>query len=121
MKKQVTESSRRHFLASGAMNLSGVALAGLLQSPPSRGDIQKPELQRQQFDTTPKVTGVEPQATAMISLWMQGGPSHHDMFDPKPGMMKWDGQPFPGEIKYDNAAQASSRVFATPWKFRAAW
>jgi hypothetical protein len=118
MNKQVTESSRRHFLASGAMNLSGVALAGLLHPPQTRGDIQKPELQRQQFDTTPKVAEVEPQATAMISLWMQGGPSHHDMFDPKPGMVKWDGQPFPEEIKYDNAAQASSRVFATPWRFR---
>jgi hypothetical protein len=53
----------------------------------------------------------------LISLWMQGGPSHHDMFDPKPEMARYDGKPFPGEIKYDNAAQASSKVFATPWTF----
>jgi hypothetical protein len=48
---------------------------------------------------------------------MQGGPSHLDLFDPKPGMAKYDGQPFPGEIKYDNAAQASSKVLHSPWKF----
>ena len=53
----------------------------------------------------------------MISLWMQGGPSQLDLFDPKPEMAKYDGQPFPGEIKYDNAAQASSKVFHSPWKF----
>jgi len=65
----------------------------------------------------PKVPPAVPQAKAMISLWMQGGPSHHDLFDPKPEMAKYDGQDFPGEIKYDNAAQASSKVFHSPWKF----
>lgn len=111
-------ATRRHLLTSSAMSLSGVALAALLGREESRADIQKPDLQQRQFDTLPKSPGTSGQANAMISLWMQGGPSHHDMFDPKPGMVKWDGQPFPGEIKYDNAAQASSRVFATPWRFR---
>ena len=32
-------------------------------------------------------------------------------------MAKYDGKTFPGTIKYDNAAQASSRVLASPWKF----
>jgi hypothetical protein len=32
-------------------------------------------------------------------------------------MAKYDGQPFPGDIKYDNAAEASSKVFASPFKF----
>jgi hypothetical protein len=54
----------------------------------------------------------------MISLFMQGGPSQVDLVDPKPGMAKYDGKPFPGKIKYDNAAQASSRVFHSPWKFQ---
>lgn len=113
-----TDSARRHFLASSAMSLSGAALAGLLGTQTASGDIQKPDLERRQFDTLPKAPVESPSANAMISLWMQGGPSHHDLFDPKPEMEKWDGQPFPGEIKYDNAAQASSQVFATPWRFR---
>jgi len=53
----------------------------------------------------------------MISLFMQGGPSHVDLFDPKPKLTELDGKPFPGQIKYDNAAQASSRVLGSPWKF----
>jgi hypothetical protein len=54
----------------------------------------------------------------MISLFMQGGPSHLDLLDPKPALAAYDGKPFPGEVKYDNAAQASSRVLASPWKFQ---
>src|SRR5690349_21010217 len=53
----------------------------------------------------------------MISLFMQGGPSHIDLFDPKPLLNKLDGQKFPGEIKYDNAAQASAKILGCPWKF----
>jgi len=110
-------STRRHFLAANAMNVGSVALAWLLHQDAVRGEVQKPDLQARSFDTTPKPPPAPPQATAMISLWMQGGPSHHDLFDPKPEMARYDGQQFPGEIKYDNAAQASSKVFASPWKF----
>ncbi|MBW3541027.1 MAG: DUF1501 domain-containing protein [Planctomycetes bacterium] len=111
-------STRRHFLASQALGLGGVALAWLFQRERLRAEPVKPPLEAEHFDTTPKAPPAEPRARAMISLWMQGGPSHIDLFDPKPEMAKWDGQPFPGEIKYDNAAQASSRVLASPWKFR---
>lgn len=99
------------------MSVGSVALAWLLQRDQARGNPAKPDLEPRTFDTTPKPTHHPPRANAMISLWMQGGPSHHDMFDPKPEMAKFDGQPFPGEIKYDNAAQASSKVFASPWQF----
>ena len=33
-------------------------------------------------------------------------------------MKKYDGKTFSGQIKYDNAAQSSSKVFASPWKFK---
>ncbi|MEO1980314.1 MAG: DUF1501 domain-containing protein, partial [Fuerstiella sp.] len=118
MNEPQNQSARRHFLASSAMSVSSVALAWLHNNERASAEIKKPDLQRQSFDTTPKAATEEPRARAMISLWMQGGPSHHDMFDPKPEMAKYDGKEFPGEIKYDNAAQASSRVFASPWKFR---
>ena len=117
MNEDSTACTRRHLLTSGAVKLSGLALATALKEQQASADIRKPELQ-QHFDTLPKQPAQNPSAKAMISLWMQGGPSHHDLFDPKPGMVKWDGQPFPGQLKYDNAAQASSRVFATPWRFR---
>lgn len=105
-------------MASGAMGISGVALAWLLQQENLLAEPAKPTLEPQTFDLTPKTPQHAPRAKAMISLWMQGGPSHLDLFDPKPEMNKWDGQTFPDQIKYDNAAQASSKVLASPWKFR---
>ena len=58
-----------------------------------------------------------PQARAMISMFMQGGPSHIDLFDPKPELTKHQLQSYTGDIKYDDAAGASSKLFASPWKF----
>lgn len=37
-----------------------------------------------------------PKATATIQLFMNGGPSQMDLFDPKPVLNRMDGQPFPG-------------------------
>ena len=111
------ESTRRHFMATGAMGLGGVALSWLLNEENLLAAPLKPPFEKVQYNLRPKTPHAEPQARAMISLFMQGGPSHIDLFDPKPEMQKWDGKPFPGEIKYDNAAQASSKVFASPWKF----
>lgn len=109
--------TRRHFLANNAMNISSLALAWLLQRDRAHAAPKKPELEPQRFTTQARPPESEPRAKAMISLWMQGGPSQLDLFDPKPEMAKYDGQSFPGEIKYDNAAQASSKVFHSPWQF----
>jgi hypothetical protein len=54
----------------------------------------------------------------MISLFMQGGPSHMDLTDPKPMLGKYGGKAFPGKIKYDNAAQASPKVLPSFWEFQ---
>ncbi len=53
----------------------------------------------------------------MISLFMQGGPSHLDLFDPKPELTRKSGTNFQGDIKYDNAGEASAKLFGSPWKF----
>ena len=118
-------SSRRHFLAAGSMSLGGFALATLLEnerliaeSKDKKDPSFRPELQKTTFDTKAKTPQFKPTANAMISLWMQGGPSHLDLFDPKPVLNKLDGKTFEGEIKYDNAADASSTILGSPWKFQ---
>ena len=111
-------SMRRHFLASSAMSVGSLAAAWMLDQQRAGAEIKKPIEQRESFDTKPRLPHHPPRANAMISLWMQGGPSHHDLFDPKPKLAEYDGKEFPGDIKYDNAAQASSKVFASPWKFK---
>src|SRR4051812_42180635 len=110
--------SRRHFLAQNSLGIGGLSLAWLLNEDKGGGAPRPPQVGQRRFYFTPKQPHFVPQARAMISLFMQGGPSHLDLFDPKPGMSRYDGQTFPGTIRYDNAAEASAKVLHSPWKFR---
>jgi hypothetical protein len=110
--------TRRHFLASQGLGLGALALSWFLNERGALGAPPKPSLERPVYDLKPKVPPAPARAKAMISLWMQGGPSHLDLFDPKPELARHDGSNYSGEIKYDNAGQASARLFASPWKFR---
>ena len=51
-------------------------------------------------------------------MFMAGAASPLDLFDFKPELVKLDGKPFPGKLKFDNQAQASSRVQGPMWKFQ---
>src|SRR4051794_4453298 len=93
---------RRHFLASQALSIGSVASAFLLQQERARAEVKKPTLEKPTYSLLPKAPHAEPQAKAMISFFMQGGPSHLDLFDPKPELDKRSGQNFTGDIKYDN-------------------
>src|SRR3954452_2390584 len=110
--------TRRQLLSASTLGVGGLALACLLREEGLLAAPTKPELGPRRFDLTPKKPHFEPRARAMISLFMQGGPSHVDLLDPKPMLTRYDGKGFPGAIKYDNAAQASSKVLGSPWKFR---
>jgi hypothetical protein len=61
-----------------------------------------------------------PKAKNVIFLFMEGAPSQIDLYDPKPGLKKWHGQPLPESmtkdlklafVKPSAKALASSRVF----------
>ncbi len=108
--------TRRHFLSQQAFGLGALAVSWLLQKSAAGAPV-KPELEQRTFDVKPRQPVVQPQATAMISMFMQGGPSHIDLFDPKPELTKRHMQTYTGDIKYDNAAEASAKLFGSPWKF----
>ena len=114
-------STRRHFLGSNAMGLGGLALAWLLNEDKAlagNGPVM-PDLTRRTYDLKPKPPHSKPRARAMISMFMSGGPSHIDLFDPKPVLARYDGSKYPGErIRPDNAGGATSTVMASPFKFR---
>jgi hypothetical protein len=115
-----THWTRRHFLLSQGMSLGPLALAWLLERTAAGAEPPQPLLERQTFDLKPKPPQAPARARAMISLFMQGGPSHLDLFDPKPELVRRSGLTYTGEIKYDNAGEASSKLFAGPWKFHKA-
>src|SRR5690349_4191341 len=96
--------TRRELLNSTTLGVAGLALAHLLHEEGLLAAPLKPDMGPRAFDLKPKATHHPAKAKAMISLFMQGGPSHIDLTDPKPALTKLDGKPFPGKIKYDNAA-----------------
>lgn len=97
--------------------MGGLALAWLLQHDRALAVPAKPALEPATFDLKPRLPAAAPQARAMISMFMQGGPSHIDLCDPKPELTKRHLQTYTGDIKYDNAAEASAKLFGSPWKF----
>ena len=107
--------SRRHFLNS-SYGMGTIALATLLRE---QGAFATTELLKgAHYDVKPKPAPSFGKAKAMISMFMQGGPSHIDLFEPKPELVKLDGKNFPGEVKYDDAAGASREVMGPQWKFK---
>ncbi|REJ70030.1 MAG: DUF1501 domain-containing protein [Planctomycetota bacterium] len=56
-------------------------------------------------------------ARNVIFLFMEGGVSQVDSFDPKPLLQKLDGQPFPSDIEPTQFNEVGN-TFASPWRFR---
>jgi hypothetical protein len=58
-----------------------------------------------------------PKAKRVIFLFMHGGPSQVDTFDPKPMLKKLNGQPYPGQKPRVQFA-ATGNLLQSPWEFR---
>jgi hypothetical protein len=81
--------TRRGFLRGAGGGFGMLALAGLLDqqkllAAPANGD-----------PLTPKTPHFAPKAKSVIFLFMSGGPSQVDLFDPKPDLVRLAGQPIP--------------------------
>jgi hypothetical protein len=109
--------SRRRFLAENAMGIGSVALAWLLQQDRLLATPSKLPAGVRRHDLTPKVPEFAPRASAMISLFQHGGPSHIDLTDPKPELTRLSGTDYPGDIHYSFVNRASKTLLGSPWKF----
>ena len=90
--------SRRDLLFRAGQGLSGIALAYLLNQEQARGAACDSSGVKSPF--APKKPHFEPRAKSVISLFMDGGVSHIDTFDPKPALDKYHGQPLPSEVRF---------------------
>lgn len=113
-----SEISRRDLLCRQALGLGGVAVASMLSALP--GSAAPPEIAaaRRTFDMLPKTPPAPARATAMISLFMHGGPSHMDLLDPRPELTKYSGTEYQGEVTYSFVNRASKKLLGSPWRFR---
>lgn len=79
-------NSRRHFLATAGAGAGMLAFSAMAQADGSQGN---------------STTHFPARAKRVIWLFMHGGPSHVDLFDPKPALLKYAGKPLPesfGEV-----------------------
>ena len=90
-------ATRREFLLNAGGGFGALALAALLDSErilkPVHADDHSPG--HVKHPLAPKSTHFTPRAKRVIYLFMHGGPSHVDLFDPKPDLVRYGGQPLP--------------------------
>jgi len=99
-------NTRREFLWNVGGGFAGLALLDLLNADGAFGA------------TT--VTGAHfpPKATRAVFLFMNGGPSHVDTFDPKPELDRMDGKAYHGEAKVGSNGRAIGNLMKSPFAFK---
>lgn len=90
-------AARRYFLAECGVGLGKIALAGLLTGVLGRESLAAPT----EHAHTVRPPHFRPRAKRVIYLFMAGAPSQLELFDYKPALARYDGQPVPAEIVKD--------------------
>jgi hypothetical protein len=84
------QRTRRHFFADCGMGLGAAALSSLLA-----GDRPASAAERTRDPLAPRPGHHPARAKSVIYLFMAGGPSQLELFDYKPELQKYSGQPIP--------------------------
>ncbi len=97
-------NTRREFLQQTGMGFGWLAFQGLIQSARANES---------------RVGVISPRAKRVIFLFMDGGVSHVDTFDPKPELAKRHGQPAKWRVDARSQAVSANRKWLkNPWPFR---
>ena len=99
--------SRRDFLQRAGGGFGALALASLLARESSGGTDGRPHNL-----LAPRPSHFTPRARAVIWLFLDGGPSQIDLFDPKPKLEELAGKPLPDSFK--RPVTAMGRTAYTP-------
>lgn len=103
--------TRRDFLSKCGMGMAGLSLGaffGPVLSPNAQADtISSPML--------PKLPQFAGKAKHVIHVFLNGGASHVDTFDPKPALEKYAGKPLPTMLSTERKTGAA---FPSPFKFK---
>lgn len=108
--------SRRSFLQNAGGGFGMIALASLLADDGLLAD----EPARARNPLAPRRPHYPAKAKSVVFLFMSGGPSHLETFDPKPELTRLQGQPLPasfGAVMTRRAVERN-RLFAPRFAFR---
>src|SRR6266550_2035491 len=116
MESLVTRKTRREFLWNTGSGLGVLAFSSLLGESRAASAIDP---------LAPKTPHFAPKVKSVIWVFMEGGPSHVDLFDPKPELEKLAGQPLPASFGKPMTAMGtggrrSGRGSPTGWARRIA-
>ena len=110
--------SRRDFLRNCANGIGTVALADLMASEgltAAGGDASAAG------PLAPRPPHFPAKAKSIIYMFMEGGPSQYELFDPKPGLEEYDGQSLPGSLTKDLKLafiKPTAKIMASPFSFQ---
>ena len=109
--RELVEITRRQFFGGGAFGIGTLALSAL---------AGRDAHARERSPLAPKPPHFAPKAKSIIYLFMAGAPSQLDLFDYKPKLSQFDGQPCPAElIKGERFAfiKGTPTLLGSPHKF----
>jgi hypothetical protein len=113
---KVWAKTRRDFLTRAGLGFGGLALSAMMAGE-ALGD--SPEVDPL-HPLAPRPTHFPARAKSCIFLFMEGGPSHIDLFDPKPELTKRAGQPLPpsfGKV-FTSMGVGGNNLLASKRKFQ---
>src|SRR5215470_13563947 len=110
--------SRRDFLFQSGGGISGLALACLLNQEGLLAAGACDAKVSGYNPYAPKAPHFAPRAKSVISLFMSGGVSHLDTFDPKPALQKYAGQPLTGKGEIVVRQGNPGPLMPSPFQFR---
>ena len=92
------------------------------RTPLALGSVALASLARSESAPHSDLPHSAPRAKRVISLFMSGGPSHVDTFDPKPVLTQRDGEEMPPKLiknhEFAMIKEARPKVKGSPWKFQ---
>src|SRR5436190_14837910 len=108
--------TRRQALSRSALGMGWLAAAALL----AEESVFAPRVQAAEQimrGLTPRPGHYPGSASRVVLLFQHGGPSHIDLFDPKPALAAHAGMPVPGGVEAFFDKQDSGKCMPSPFEF----
>ena len=106
-------ATRRQFFSRSATSLAPLAFSSLCAAA-DQGTTES------QGPLPPRRPVTAPRAKSIIFLFQIGGPSQIDLFDPKPELLRREGEPLPEsilkQISFAQIQEKRPQLMGSPWR-----